>query len=222
MRIEENGIVYKIHNKTASVEGLSEYLKNIDVIIPDTINGYIVDTIEDNAFFGLDVKSITLPHSLKVIKPKAFAFCEKLEYVLHGTIKSQFCREVLDIQESAFVGCRNLKKINMAKYLNLYEYCFSDCCSLSSLDAVHIAIGEVFKNCNKLTCVTFLENCNLSQFIDVKSNIKKYNFLGDANISNELLTSIKQQNIKIECYVNSNVCDLAYNGISVHTLDLLF
>ena len=222
MRIEENGIVYKIYNNMAAVEGLSEYLKHLNIIIPETVNGYVVESIEEDAFFGLDVKSITLPHSLKVIKSRAFAFCEKLEYVLHGPLKSPFYGEILEIQESAFVGCRNLKKINMAKHLNLYAHCFSDCCSLSSIDAVCNAIGEVFKNCDNLCCVTFMENCNLSQFVDIKSNIKKYNFLGNADISTELLTSVKQQNIKIECYINSNVCDLAYDGISVHTLDLPF
>jgi hypothetical protein len=74
----------------------------------------------------------------------------------------------------------------------------------------------------KLSCVTFVENCDLSKFIDFNSCIKTYNFLGNAIFNDEFIEYILDQDIKIECYTDSNLCDLVYAGISVCAMARLF
>jgi hypothetical protein len=222
MRIEFDNIAYEIQNDIAIVKGLSKYIENMNVVIPETIQGYNVEKIDSNAFFGMGIHSVVLPYTLKTIGDAAFAFCENLEYVSHSKIVNPFAFDSLEINAAAFAGCRNLKKVNVSKYLKLTNGCFMDCRSLRSLDAVSEAKGEVFRDCKSLSCVTFVDNCNLSQFLDYSSKIKKYNFLGNAILSDEFIISLKKQNINVECNIGSNLCELAYDGISVYAIDFPF
>ena len=221
MQVEQDGVVYVTKNGVAIVEGLSDVSKK-DIIIQKEINGCPVEIISESAFFGLDIHSIVLPHSLKRIESRAFALCEHLEIVLRDSIKKQFVCEMLTIEPSAFAQCVRLKKFNMSKHLSLNDHSFSRCFSLKSIDAIAKAVGEVFVCCDNLSCVTFTNNCDLTQFIDLESGIKTYNLLGDAKVEKDFLDIIRNRNIKIECYNNSNLCELAYDGVSVYAMDELF
>ena len=73
--------------------------------IPYVYNGYLVKEIADNGFYqNQDLKTITIPGSVKKIGVQAFEYCQQLtEVIMHNG--------VLDIGMGAFDGCFNLETI---------------------------------------------------------------------------------------------------------------
>lgn len=84
----------------------------------------ILDGVEEictNAFgYCYQLKSITLPKTLKTIGEAAFQYCTALEeIIIPDTVK--------EIMGSAFEGCRSLKIISVAKTTEIYSTAFNRC-----------------------------------------------------------------------------------------------
>ena len=79
---------------------------DVDLVIPETIDGKIVLEIGSNAFSGLQsLVSVTFPDSVQTIGNSAFAYCTGLEEVVFGS-------GLKTIGDSAFTNCGSWRSVN--------------------------------------------------------------------------------------------------------------
>ena len=122
---------------------------DINLVIPDTIDGYTVTEIGANAFANqTSIQTVKFPANLKQIGVKAFANCTGLlEVTLPDTIQGagQLC----------FSGCTALKKAVLNKgRINIVYGMFENCTSLTEVvipDTVENIAMYAFLNCRSLT-----------------------------------------------------------------------
>jgi len=122
---------------------------DVNLVIPDTIDGYTVTEIGANAFANqTSIQTVKFPANLKQIGVKAFANCTGLlEVTLPDTIQGagQLC----------FSGCTALKKAVLNKgRINIVYGMFENCTSLTEVvipDTVENVAMYAFLNCRSLT-----------------------------------------------------------------------
>ena len=140
---DENGVKYDLVMEgldtgyTAYVSGFTS--NRTDVVIPSTIKGYTVNTINGMAFKDcLKLKRITIPDTVKYLGRYAFENCISLEFVDLG-------KGIEEISEGTFKNCQSLKSFtvpeqityiyNSSNYSNFSErYPFSDCVNLTTIN----------------------------------------------------------------------------------------
>ena len=123
--------------------------KDVNLVIPDTIDGYTVTEIGESAFANqTSIQMVKFPANLKQIGVKAFANCTGLlEVTLPDTIQGagQLC----------FSGCTALKKAVLNKgRINIVYGMFANCTSLTEVvipDTVENVAMYAFLNCRSLT-----------------------------------------------------------------------
>lgn len=105
IRTSDSGFTYTTSQKIASITG---YTGNDEVIvIPETIDTYPVQAINDRAFQNLSIKEVYIPASVTSIGEYAFLSCTNLQYVT-------ICGSAT-IGLSAFDGCNAMKLIDIQK-----------------------------------------------------------------------------------------------------------
>ena len=122
---------------------------DVDLVIPDTIDGYTVTEIGTSAFANqTSIQTVKFPANLKQIGVKAFENCTGLlEVTLPDTITGagQYC----------FSGCTALKKAVLNKgRINIVYGMFANCTSLTEVvipDTVENIAMYAFLNCRSLT-----------------------------------------------------------------------
>ena len=100
----------------------------VDVVVPETIDGYEVSVIGYNAFWVARLmRSIVLPKSVKRISTYAFWYCDFLtEVTLNDGLES--------LAQNAFCACKRLAEISMPKSLKSIEKgAFNSCDSLKKI-----------------------------------------------------------------------------------------
>ena len=113
---------------TLHIDGYTGAAAN--VVIPDKIGGLPVTELGYSAFNGNQwIVSVTIPKSVTDIRQYCFNNCSNLT-----TVKGM--ENVTGIQREAFCGCSSLKSIvfNKSSKLYIYEYAFSGCTSLTSIE----------------------------------------------------------------------------------------
>ncbi len=105
IRTSESGFTYTSSQGIASITG---YTGNDEVvIIPETIDSFPVQAINDRAFQNLSIKEVYIPACVTSIGEYAFLSCSNLEYVT-------ICGSAT-IGLSAFDGCNSIKLIDIQK-----------------------------------------------------------------------------------------------------------
>lgn len=115
-----------------------------------------ISNIGDYAFYGMgNLKSVTLPDSVKSIGKCAFTFCSSLESISVPT-------GVTSVGESAFEACSSLKEITLpGAVTTLGDRAFAFCREMTSATvagAVENMPVSVFTDCKKLSSLTVLKN----------------------------------------------------------------
>jgi len=154
------------------------------VTIPDTINGYSVTSIAENAFVNCtNLTGITIGNSVTNIGVGAFLDCRSLTSVTIGN-------SVTNIEESAFKGCTNLTSVTMGNSVtSLGEEAFGFCSSLTSVtipNSVTNLADVTFYDCTSLTNVTFLGNApglGIDVFTGVAAGATVYYYYGNSGWS---------------------------------------
>lgn len=164
----------------SAIKSITAYgKKQIELIIPEKVNGVTVTEIADNAFYGHDsFKSITLPNTVTRIGESAFYQCKMLESVVipNGVTKIEKktfydCEKlssavlgtgVTCIEEDAFSGCVSLAEINIPSSLvSIGKQAFFSCSSLKGVaigDGVSVIGENAFSACYSLGSVTIGKN----------------------------------------------------------------
>ncbi|MGN1041924.1 MAG: leucine-rich repeat protein [Christensenellales bacterium] len=121
-----------------------------NIVVPEG-----VVSISDAAFDGGQVRTITLPSTLKYIGNRAFYNCNNLVSV---TIP----KSVEEIGDQAFAICKQLVSVGFdakdSKLVKIGDGAFSDCSALASISVPYTvkSLGkEAFMNCTGLTSVEF-------------------------------------------------------------------
>ena len=167
----ENGIKWRVQNNEAIIVGNTDDEKNI--IIPSEIEGYVVTTIVEKAFFDDDLesviiqngvttigksafscsdnlKSVVIPNSVTSLGDSAFAFCHSLTSVV-------LSEELKSIGFGMFTSCENLKEVKIGKKIEaIGREAFSRCESLKSIvipDSVTTVGNYAFNGCSGLESV---------------------------------------------------------------------
>ena len=99
------------------------------ITVPAQIDGVTVTAIGDNVFNGSDIKNVTLPYSVKSIGVSAFA---------NSKLSSISGKCVITLDNGAFENCPSLVTLDMPDVQYISNRCF--------------------KNCNKLTSISFSQN----------------------------------------------------------------
>ena len=122
--------------------------KDVNLVIPDTIDGYTVTEIGESAFANqTSIQTVKFPANLKQIGAKAFANCTGLtEVTLPDTI--------VGVGSYAFSGCTALKKATLNNgRINIVAGMFANCTALSEVvipDTVENVNIYAFLNCKSL------------------------------------------------------------------------
>jgi hypothetical protein len=164
-------------NKTASIVG---YLgkEEIDLIIPEYLDGYKIISIGDEAFKGKPITSVVIPNTVTSISDGAFKNCLNLASVTLSTGLTKISDDtfygcsaltsinipdnVTEIGNNAFYGCTSLQEVILGEnLLTIGENAFADCIELTSIvipDSVTAIGAGAFQNCLSLANVTLSEN----------------------------------------------------------------
>ena len=133
--------------------------KDVNLVMPDTIDGYTVTEIGESAFANQSsIQTIKFPAKLKQIGAKAFVNCTGLtEVTLPDTI--------VGVGKYVFSGCTALKKATLNKgRINIVAGMFANCTALSE-----VVIPDTVENIN---IYAFL-NCKLLKNLKLPASIKE-------------------------------------------------
>ncbi len=173
---------YKRELKDDGTVRITKYTgKATDVVIPETLGGRTVTEIGNGCFYdNKNIKSVTMPDTIKIVDDGAFRECLNLESVtlpknllLIGDYTFSYCKKlknitipntVKEIKGGAFRYCTSLTSFNIPDSVtNLGSYFLGGCTNLETVSigkgAKYIPTGA-FSDCTKLKSVDILSNIN--------------------------------------------------------------
>lgn len=115
-----DGVKYLLDGGKASVMQQSGLTG--DIVIPETVRhdntDYTVTTVQDNAFSGNDITSISLPNTVSVMGDACFGSCSKL-------VSATLPAGLTSLGNSCFYDCRNLASVTLPEGIEELGYqCF--------------------------------------------------------------------------------------------------
>ena len=144
-----------------------------NIVVPSTINGKTVTEIADNAFYwgnaygDTEVKSITLPSTIKTIGKEAFWGCSNLTNL-------NIPENVEFIGGSAFYGCENLNNFSFkSNYLTIENNVIYDkdktilMCIMPNKDPLTLTLPQTVKEINSYAFYkSSIEQINLNEGLE--------------------------------------------------------
>ncbi len=191
---------YRIENGEVIIEDFKG--KGTSVVIPQTIEGYPVTAIGENACHNHDyIKSLYISDTVKTVGKSAFAFCNVLKEVRFGNHLQmidreafQFCTalekiilpsSVKTIRGGAFDDCNSVKEVFIPKGIEEWDKSF---CNLNSLETLTLEEGLTFipelsfsylSNLRELTFPASITSVSMLTFVE-SPNLASVTFLGNA------------------------------------------
>ena len=176
-----------------------------DVVIPGTISGKKVTSIEDDAFeYCSDITSVTIPDGVTRIGTYAFSWCESLKTV-------NIPDSVTSIGDFTFEFCSSLTSVNIPNSVTSIGYfAFYSCSSLTSVtipDSITNIERYAFACCN-LTSIKVSKNNNCYS--------SKDGILYDKNKTTLIVCPQRKKTVTIPDSVTS-ITEYAFNNCSILT-----
>jgi uncharacterized repeat protein (TIGR02543 family) len=146
---------------TLIIKGYRGVFDSPNLVVPSTINGNTVTEIDENAFCGNFITSLTIPASVTKIGLMAFANCSALTSI---TFESSTANpnKLNELEYGVFLGCSSLQSLILPiNVKSVGNYVFANCSSMISLtlNAGLESIGAfAFMNCTALTSITLPKN----------------------------------------------------------------
>ena len=181
------------------------------VVIPDSIEykgkSYSVTSIADKAFINrIDLVSVSIPKSVKLIGKQAFYGCWKLgEIIIPASVE--------EIRDDAFWNCSAPSTIEILgnKLKSIGSNAFADCYSAKIINIPEsvVSIGEnAFKNCKSLVSLQISGNFDLHKFDNSGIILKKdnnKNYTGSFSIEGASVDGVLicQNSTTMNCFCNS-------------------
>lgn len=152
---------YKIINGEITITGYSG--KNMDLVIPKTIDGYPVTQIGKSAFSKHEyLNSVIIPDGVVAIGDSAFYNCDELTSI-------ELPESLVTIGNDAFRYCSGLTDITIPNgVVTIGDHAFSACFGLTSIiipDSVTSIGNNAFSDCFELKSITIPDSVS---FIDYK------------------------------------------------------
>ncbi len=151
---ETSGDMFKYRVLNGSYISISGYAGDeTEVVIPDQIDGYTVQTIGENAFKNNStVKTIVLSDNIESIGESAFEGCTALKTIaFNGNLKR--------IDSKAFYKCASLDALRFPSALTrIYGFAFAECSSLKNVDFPDGIRGigyRAFYHCSSLETIVY-------------------------------------------------------------------
>ena len=118
----------------------TDEIENGHLDIPSEIDGLPVVRIESYAFSGItEIRSVTIPGSVKTIEADAFSECRELEEVI---IKEG----VATIENHAFYDCYNLKYLTIPSSVTTIDYdAFVECPLIKEINVPSCVVSKIPK-----------------------------------------------------------------------------
>lgn len=149
---DSSGLDYEVNSdgSTCTVTGMG-VCTDLDVVIPESIDGYQVTSIGKSAFATRLITSIVIPDSVIGIGSCAFDRCTELRHVT-------LSKNLRSIGVQAFIRCEVLANITLPSSLTvLGGGSFAHCSALSSI-VIPAGVTEIenstFNGCSSLSSVT--------------------------------------------------------------------
>ncbi len=125
------------------------------LVIPDTIDGYKVQSIATTVFRGnTTITEVSLPNHLETLGTNVFRDCTAL-------VRVRANNSLTTIGSYAFAGCTALTEVSLPNTLTgISEYTFYNCSSLERIvipESVTTIASNAFENCTGLTEIVFPE-----------------------------------------------------------------
>ena len=165
-RAESDGLTegyytYTVENGGATITDCNNNISG-DVVIPDTLGGYPVTSIDEYAFSDCRrLVSVTIPDSITRIGIEAFYGCTGLTSITVSPGNKVYHSEnncIIDTEEKELVlGCKNSVIPSDGSVTSIGECAFEDCTGLTSItipDSVTNIGNYAFSYCADLTSVT--------------------------------------------------------------------
>ena len=149
---EKTNDLFRYYYYSDHVEILQYLGTDLEVTVPETLDGVPVTVIGSAAFSGGDVTGVALPDCVTDIADNAFNGCNFMEHFrLPASLKT--------VGASAFSECCMIKELTFpAGFTTLSEYAFSQCLALEKVTfecPIIVIPSNCFSYCSLLTDVTY-------------------------------------------------------------------
>lgn len=162
--IDEQGVAYRLNADSSAYDVIGFSSQSVsDVVIPERLENKPVVSIQTGAFHNNDdIKSVSLPSSVKVISDGAFSDCLNLETVSFGENSN-----ITTIGMSAFKDCINLSSVSLPSDLvTIGKSAFEGCTLITEMEipaTVQTLSDLAFRDCVAIKKVTFEEGSTLTE-----------------------------------------------------------
>lgn len=171
---------YDVNNGEIKVTSLRGTVKNL--VVPKYISGYMVTSIDENAFLETNIKSVVIPDGIFEMGEGIFEGCKLLETVKIKT-------KISNLPAKTFYRCKKLKSIELSSTVkNIGSEAFYSCEKLQNISGANVeAIGvDAFSGCDSLASFSFpkLKSIGENSFaysgIETVPDLKYLETIGDS------------------------------------------
>ena len=225
----DHGIIFEDNASGLTVKGFhNKDDKRLKLVIPSCLESAehpglkpshtIVNRINARAFMNAkNLQSIELPDTIGVIEEYAFNECSNVKEVRSYGRRLD---HLLVIEKGAFLYCSQLEQVQLNRPLIfIANDVFKGCRYLQTFTGkISIVHRGAFEGCN-LESLSFADRATIKANSIEKSGVKKLIFYGESStIMTKVWNWMKRAKLQICCLPNSNLVNLAYEGVNVEVI----